>query len=91
MMEPVTIKQVKTWANVHGLPIYAASYCALQDYVTRGERVAYVASRVYGWCCDIYLFRGFLVATGYRPFGTVRLAESEVINKVKASHLIRFK
>ena len=55
-------------SDFKGAKILCVGYCELQ-YLLRGrEEIAYT-SGVYGWNADIYDIGGFLIVSGYRPFG----------------------
>lgn len=48
--------------------VCAMYYCEAQKIMNRLTASVYNAG-LYGWNCDVYIFNGFALATGYRPFG----------------------
>jgi hypothetical protein len=60
MKYQTTNKELKQAHN-----LVSCGYCDLQYALRFLSPNAYVASRAYGWRCDIYEFEGFTIATGY--------------------------
>lgn len=60
----------------------AAPYCDLQKTLSDLDRIAYYASRLYGWRYDLYYIgHGIYLTTGYAPVG--RQIPSDICRKAE--------
>lgn len=72
-MKMKTIK--KYIQHLFGRNIICVDYCAVQFLMRGREPMWCTSSKVYGWLADIYhLGDGLAIATGYVPFGDIRLS-----------------
>ena len=55
-------------AMLHNYTCISVPYCALQSMLTFCSPDHYT-SGIYGWNADCYIFNGYAIITGYRPFG----------------------
>lgn len=59
-----------TQRETRGFAPVAVPYCHLQKTLSDMDRVAYYASRLYGWRYDLYsIGHGVYLTTGYAPIG----------------------
>ena len=72
MKRKVTRKYVQ---HIVGKGIVPIGYCHAQFLLHGREPMWYTTSNVYGWRADIYLLgEGLAIATGYAPFGDLKLS-----------------
>lgn len=72
MKRKVTKKYVQ---YIVGKGIIPIGYCKAQFLLLGREPMWYTTSRVYGWRADVYyLGEDLAIATGYAPFGDIRLS-----------------
>ena len=50
-----------------GVGVYKTGYCELKVLDVLSP-TGYTAG-IYGWNCDVYNVKGYILTTGYRPFG----------------------
>ena len=50
-----------------GVGVYSIGYCELR--VLEVLEANYYTTGVYGWNCDVYNVNGYILTTGFRPFG----------------------
>lgn len=60
-----------------GVGVYKVGYCELKVLDVLSP-IGYTCG-VYGWNCDVYNVNGYILTTGYRPFGVS--IDSKYINK----------
>lgn len=71
--------------HLFGGNIISVGYCAAQFLMRGREPMWYTTSKVYGWRADVYnLGEGLAIATGYAPFGDIRLSY-DFIQKYEAA------
>lgn len=72
MKRKVTKKYVQ---YIVGKGIIPIGYCKAQFLLLGREPMWYTTSRVYGWRADVYhLGEDLAIATGYAPFGDLKLS-----------------
>lgn len=73
----VTEKEIKeNYKN-----IYYCNYCNLQNLLTYYQPDYYTKS-MYGWNADIYVLDfDTVIVTGYRPFGNIKIENTEKLEK----------
>ena len=65
----------KYMQHIFGRNIISVGYCAVQFLMQGREPMWYTTSRTYGWRADVYnLGDGLAIATGYIPFGDLKLS-----------------
>lgn len=72
MKREVTRKYVQ---HIVGKGIIPIGYCKAYFLLRGREPMWYTTSRIYGWRADVYnLGDGLAIATGYAPFGNIKLS-----------------
>lgn len=78
-MEKIRITEKEIKENYKN--IYYCNYCNLQNLLTYYQP-DYYTKGVYGWNADIYILDfDTVIVTGYRPFGNIKIENTEELEK----------